>query len=511
MNKVNQTSSTAIVSPIFIGAPGKESLSEESLSSFIWKERINRQYIWITLVGSVIQLILLKLLFPFPDFISDSYNYIESAALHLNVNLWPIGYAKFLWLIHQIHYSDTFLVCVQYVILESALLHFFYTIIYLFRPSRFSRNALFIFLLFNPMFLYLTNCVLSDALFSAITIVWLTQLCWMLHRPRLSHIIVSAILIGAAFTIRYTAIYYPLVMVVALLLTRQKPSVKLIGALLPLTLMLPFILFTQQKTKEITGTAEFSVFGGWQIANNALYMYGHIDVDPKQLPPETVELDAMVKQYYKSAPPGWFNFDDYPGTFFIKHSDAPLKQYMYKHSSQEEQQNGLLSWGKVSPVYNAYGNYLINHYPISFIRYYMLLNTRMYFSPFLEKYGSYNVGTSDVWPTGQYWFHYPTPDVRVASKSLLPVIFYLYPSVFMLLNIYFAGAFLWLFVSGRLRRFSLNFVNVLWLTVVFLVINFGFSVFATPVVMRYQVISMSLLFVFSLLLFEFTDSKRLTK
>jgi len=331
----------------------------------------------------------------------------------------------------------------------------------------------------------------------------------MLYRPRAYNLVTCAILIGSAFTLRYTAIYYPIIMCLALLLSRHKLGIKLAGTLAPLLLMIPFVLFTRAETKAVTGTAEFSVFGGWQIANNALYMYQHINVDPQKLPPATVELDAMVKKYHQSAPPGWFNFDEYPGTFFIKHSDAPLKQYMILKYRKALDTNQFQAWGKVSPVYSSYGNYLITHYPVSFARYYMWLNVKNYFSPFLEKYGSYNMETNDIWDLGQYWFHYPSPQTKVASKKLLGTLFLVYPSVFLVLNLYLAYAFISAIVRRRLKMFTPIFRNVLWLTVGFLLINFAFSVFATPVVLRYQVVPFALLFTFSWLLFEFTDSKYL--
>src|SRR5580692_2413497 len=98
------------------------------------------RYLLLGIGASIVQIFLFKLAYPFPDFISDSYNYIESAALHLNVNLWPIGYAKFLWLFHQITYSDTALVCFQYFFLEATLLYFFFSFLYLYNPSRLGAN-----------------------------------------------------------------------------------------------------------------------------------------------------------------------------------------------------------------------------------------------------------------------------------------------------------------------------------------------------------------------------------
>jgi len=477
----------------------------ENFSSFVLRERKNKLLLLIGISAAIIQLIILKVLFPFPDFISDSYNYIETAALHLNVNLWPVGYAKFLWLVHQINYSDTFLVCIQYLLLLSALLYFYYSIVYLYKPSPTNSSLLFIFLIFNPIFPYLSNCVLSDALFTAITILWITQLIWQINRPRLRHILISSALIGVAFTIRYTAIYYPIIMGIAIFLSRANLRTKIGGSLLPLAFMIPFVQITKEKTKDITGTAEFSVFGGWQIANNALYMYSHIDVDPKQLPQETIALDAMVKEYYKTMPPSFFNFSKFPGTFFIKHQHAPLKRYLTEHYAAEIDSNEFQAWGKVSPIYNTYGTYLIRHYPISFIRYYMLLNVKNYFIPFLEKFESYNIGMDSVWYPAQYWFHYKTASVKIVSKNIQRIVFFPYPTFFLILNIYFAALLSIASFTGRLKKLTPFANKTLWLIFSFLLVNFLFSVFATPIVLRYQVVPLIILFTFTLLLSEFSN------
>lgn len=474
--------------------------------TFVFGTQVNRKLLWIALIGSIIQLTVFKLCYPFPDFISDSYNYIESAANNLNVNLWPIGYAKFLALVHQISYSDTLLVAIQYFLLQSSLLYFFYTIKYLYRPQPLMTRILFIVILFNPLSLYLSNSVLSDALFTSITVLWISLLLWQLQFPSRKRLVIQVLLMGLAFTLRYTAMYYPLVSAIAILFCRIKPWEKIAWIIAPALLFSPFIRFTQLETKAVTGTAEFSVFGGWQIANNALYMYGHIQVDSTKLPPETRKLDHMVRQYYKWAPPGYFNFDDFPGTFFIKHADAPLKQYMWRYYPDEK--TSFLTWGKVSPMYNKYGSYLISHYPLAFAQYYLWLNTKNYFYPYLEKFEVYNLLEDSVWDYAQYWFHYPTPQVRSISKTFQGILFFSYPSAFLLLNVYYIGCLLWLWVTGKFRRLDPVFQKALWLLTGFGIVNFGFSILATPVVLRYQVVPMLLLFTFSILLLEFTDFKK---
>ncbi|MES1159852.1 MAG: hypothetical protein ABUM51_03780 [Bacteroidota bacterium] len=158
----------------------------------------------------------------------------------------------------------------------------------------------------------------------------------------------------------------------------------------------------------------------------------------------------------------------------------------------------------VSPIYQAYGSWLIRHYPFSFAQYYLWLNTKNYFLPHLEKFGTYNLEMDSVWPSAQAFFQYKTPAVHSVSKNLQGTIFAIYPPAFMLLNIYFVAVFLWLWFTKRLGRFDPLFQKSLWLLAAFWVLNFGFSIFATPVVLRYQILPLILLGSYSLLLLEFT-------
>ncbi len=479
------------------------------LTAYIGSTPVNRRYLWLALALSAVQFIAFKLCFPYPDFISDSYNYIESAYYHLDANLWPVAYAKFLSLIHVISPSDLFLVGVQYIFLQAALLYFFFSVKFLYRPVEPVARFLFVALICNPMFIYVSNAVLSDALFTAVSMVWLTILLWQLRAPTRMGLACQVLLLCLAFTIRYSALYYPLVAASALLLMRMPPWEKVGWMLAPALLLVPFMLFTRAETKKYTGTAQFSVFGGWQVANNALYMYGHVQVDPADLPEELRPLDTMMKKYYADAPAGFFNFADYPGTFFIKHQSSPLKQSMVRTWRAQPHTMEFVAWGKVSPLYSRYGSWLIRHHPIAFAKYYLLLNTRNYFLPFPEIFGVYNYGVDDVWESAQEWFHWPSLKVRSISGTLPGAVFYIYPVIFGILNLYFFGCLFWLSVTGKWRLLDPRFRQAVSFIFIFQLLNFGFSVLATPVVLRHIITPMTILFAFSLLLLSFTDSDQL--
>lgn len=474
-------------------------MKQHTLRAAIFSNPVYKDYLWMTIIFSIGQIVVFKILYPFPDFISDSYNYIETNLQNLKVNLWPIGYALFLRAVHTISSSHVFLVVVQYLILQITLLYFFFTLLHLYSPSLFVRRLLFCFLFLNPIFLFLSNCVLSDALFCAISLLLFTQYLWMFHQPRISHLILQALLIGAAFSIRYTAMYYPFISIAALLLSRYKLPLKLAGAATPWLLIFPFIWYTQQQTKAVTGTAEFSVFGSWQIANNALYMYPHIQVDTSKLPPETKKVDKVARYYFKHLAPKNPPLTAIEGSYFLKVPDAVLKPYQSMYGAKSK--SSLQNWGSVSPVFKTYGSWLVKHYPLAFTRYYLLLNVKNYGLPYLEKFGYYNRGLRKMsWPA-LVWFNIPDQDVSpVPAHHFQGYIFFLYPLFFLLLNLYFLARFIQYIASGRLKTGNPLFTQTLLLTAAFLFTNFCFSVFATPVVLRYQVLPMLLLFCFSVIL-----------
>jgi len=479
--------------------------NKKSFRAFITGEKQNKNYLYVILLLGCLQFIFFKLLYPFPDFISDSYSYIDTNLYQMDVNLWPVGYSKYLRLIHFITPSATFLVFTQFIILQISLTYFFYSILYLFDLSKMYANILFAFLFFNPLFFYLANCVLSDAIFCTISLVLFTQYLWMFYRPKPLYIFSTALLIGFAFTLRYTAIFYPLIGTMTFMLSRQPVKSKILGIISPLFLIIPFVLYTQQKTKQKTGTSEFSVFGGWQLVNNALYMYDHITVDQAKLPAEMKELDNDTKDYFKRIPPFMRDLDPFPGTFFIKQPTAILKPYLLKKYTFTDPPSQFEAWGKVSPLYKKYGMYLIKNHPIPFIKYYILLNVGNYFFPHLEKFNSYNLNMDTTWDDAKVWFHWDSNAVTSPPRTFQEHIFFFYPIIFMMANAYFSIIF-FSYIIGKRKQIGNKFLSAaVILACITLFLNFCFSVFATPVVLRYQIFPLILLVTFSFILTDHLD------
>jgi len=483
----------------------KQSPSVGTFRAFIISE--NKVYILIIASLILAQFIIFKLMYPFPDFFSDSYSYLFAAYRHLNANIWPIGYSKFLALFHSLTHSSIALNFFQYFVLELSSLYFYLTIIYFYHTGRNTRIVLNLFLFFNPLALYLSNYVSSDAIFIAISILWFTQLLWIIHRPNAFHLISQGILIFIAFTFRYNAFYYPIISAIALILSRQRVWVKLAGMALPIILIIPFVMFSSQATLKLVGSRQFPpILGGWQWGNNALYMREFVNVDSNKLPSnECRELDRLARNFFRTVPQSDRDLPAYVANFFIRQPEAPLKRYMLNHYKIEGDMSEVIAWGKVSPVFKDYGLYLIRNYPFAFARHYLLINTKNYFLPPLEKLEIYNLGMDELLPLAAYWFDYPNLEIRSISKGLQGVLLFLYPTLFLLFNAYYAYNLVLFAARRKFRQASKSFMSAQVIMFSFMMLNFSFSVFANIIVIRYQVFPMIICLAFSSLLADFLE------
>ncbi|MDR3713320.1 MAG: hypothetical protein P4L51_10925 [Puia sp.] len=481
----------------------------QSFIHFILFEKKNRSYLLVAGAATVVQFIVFKLLYPYPDFFSDSWSYISAASANLDINIWPIGYSKFLMAFHSLTHSDIAVVAFQYFFLEFSTLYLFFTLLYFYTPSRTTKNILFIFLFFNPLFLYLSNYINSDPLFAGLSLCWIGELLWIVNRPRPYHILSQAILLFLAFTVRHNALYYPFVAAIAFAISRERLWVKLAGAASGFVLAGLFVIHEQDAAYQMYGLKQFSPMSGWLLANNALYIRGQIHVDSSQLPSaETKELDRLSRKFYSDQPSDFHEYlAAYVANFFIREPSAPLKQYFSQHYRPKDNHENVKAWGQASVVFSEYGKYLIKNYPIAFTRYFILLNTKNYFFPPLEKLEVYNLGEDDVPANVQDWFDFKTPNVSAISKDMQASILSPFPYLFFFANVLFIGSLIWLFAKGQYHLMARELRTGLFLVSGFLIANFCFCVFTTIIVLRYQFFPLIITLAFPLLLIEYLDKK----
>ena len=83
-----------------------------ALSFNLWlrNDPENKRCLLISVPVIIVQFIWFKCYYPDPNFLPDSYSYLEAALTNQDINMWPIGYSKFLRLFSCFTQWDTALI-----------------------------------------------------------------------------------------------------------------------------------------------------------------------------------------------------------------------------------------------------------------------------------------------------------------------------------------------------------------------------------------------------------------
>lgn len=472
-----------------------------------WQKNDFTIYLLLGIMISIIQFILFKYLYPFPDLSFDSYAYIFAAKLNLNVSFLPIGYSKFLYLLHKITHWDTALVMIQYSLYVFSALYLLYTIYKINSPSIRIKLALFILLICNPISLYVCNSITSEAIFIPLSILWFTELLWMSTKPSVKHVILNSILLFLCITLTPVSIFYILIIPIVSLMTKSNIPVKIAGILTPIILIIPFIINSKQASKKMTdGSSIFSFNEGWQVANNALFIRPFIDLDTAAINNLQVkEVDRLALKFYADQGK---DLNDYLNTskqnIFIENAESPLNQYyQIKHSPRTSYEK-VVMYGKTSLIFSKYGGYIVSKYPIKYLRYFILKNIRNYLWPSTKNIESYNSKQNDVFLIGQDWFSYPTSTIDTTYANYKTVLFGNLPYVFLFFNVFFIGSLCWGIIKRRSGNFGTYSSTVIIGSTLFL-INFIFSICISIVELKTQLLTLFLLPIILLLQLDWLD------
>ena len=476
---------------------------EPIFADYIWRKRSNRAYLLFALAAFLVEFILFKFRYPYANYMPDSYSYLQAAASNADVNMWPVAYSKFLRLVSVFTHSDKIVVGLQYFFLQISSYLFLFTLLYFLKPGRKIKNVLYAFLIANPIPLYVSNYISADALFISLSLLWLTTLLWVIYRPRRWQIGVQAFLLLACFTVRYNAIYYPVIAALAFLLSREGWKFKTIGIALGVLLVGTSVAYTSNKMQLDTGRRQFSAFGGWQLANNALYMYQNIPAAQRSpVPARFAKLEQMVREHIDTIQRVKLTRDDTVNSYFYLWSGrGPLIQYMNREWGKDSTTPYFKKWASEGPLYSAYGMYLIRKYPVQFVESFMLPNAIKYAVPPDEFLGTYNMGQDSVGRIAKDWFNYKSVRVREHNKKGESItVMSWYPVFWALVNVLLVISLVGLLVFRGFKNNPLT--GVLVLVISLWLVNMGFSVFASPIVLRYQVFPVLIIFFIAVIAFQ---------
>lgn len=482
----------------------KDPLFPSGFYKSIWRDIECRILLILSmLVAGALLFVIIKL-YPFPNFLPDSYSYIDAAFNNVSINMWPVGYSKFLRLISVFNRSDTGLVIVQYSLLQLAILFFLFSIRYLLQPSKWTRIVLFILLIVNPLWLYIANFVSSDALFATFSLLWLTSLFWLIYRPTGKMWIFHALVLGFVFSVRYNALYYPFISFLVVLLAKGTIKEKLFRLAIVIIPVGWFLLYTTLTFKDRLGIATFSPFGGWQMASNALFMYAHVPpANRKPVLKQFARIHTITVKHMDSLSRLKQRPDQELGIYYLWDDKAPLKLYMADKYKRDSTTHYLKRWASVSNFYGQYGTWLIKQHPGAFLRYYIWPNFINYYSPPTEFLGIYNMGSDTVDPGAISWFGYKSNKVHHFSKNKNIIVTQFFPLLLAMINVIFFFGFIGFVILGGFSKVNPYYRKVLLIMLLIWLSNLAFSVFASPIVLRYQAFPFIFTLAFACLLLEF--------
>jgi hypothetical protein len=476
-----------------------------SFQHYLFKEKTNKWILIFCAIAIVLKFSVFKYLYPYVGFIhGDSFNYLDSAYKNLDINTYMVGYARFLRLFSVFTNSDTALAAFQYLFLQASALFLVFTIFYFYSPHKITKLILVIFTTFNPLFLYMSNLISSDCFFFSLSLLWFTLLLWIIHKPSTQIIIWHTIVLFIAFTVRYNAMIYPLIALLAFLLSK-KPWRRIVASLLPALLLCgSFVFYTASKYKQLTGIWQYSPFSGWQWANNAMYAYRYVDsADRKPVPEKFKHLDNMIRQYFDSTR----NVSRFPiegmlaSTYYMWSGGLPLMKYMEKQFPNDSTSSRHKKWAKMGPLYSDYGRYIIRQYPWYYARYFLWPNANKYYAPPVEFLSTFNSGKDSVPPIAQAWFGYKTRKVTTRTADLNVKLLDFYPILAGTMNVIFATSLIGYLIMGGFKQRNPFRKGIILATTVWM-LNAGFTIFASSAALRFQAFPVLLFSLFAILLLD---------
>jgi hypothetical protein len=450
----------------------------------------NRWFLLLAPLVGLLYFFLLRYLYPIASYYSDSFTWVGGANTGQPVTIRPIAYSKLLMFFKYLSTSEVAVVAAQYFSNLVVNLFLFFTCTFLFNFKRGLQILLYVLLIINPFYLFYSNYISSDAFFCCATVLWFTLLIWIINRASWKLMIAQLLVLAFAFALRYNAIFFPAIAAIAIALSQQTIARKLVGIALPVLVITGLILFTKYHTKKFTGTDTFSAFSGWQLANDALHVLQHDKIDTTTIKDKEVKhFTSFVLHYFDTAKQ---TYPDSGATaVFMWHPYSPLKRYMTVYSTNRSY---FKVWNHLGPVYSKFGKTIILQRPATYLRYFVLPNSKAYLFSSLEIYETYMENRDTMPPIVTKYYKYKSNKTPKHHPQVYSFVFEPMKFLFPVINIMFLVLGAWYMISRKYLQQSKLFNQVLLSFAALFLANIFFIVFLAPSVLRYHIFIITLSF-----------------
>jgi hypothetical protein len=468
----------------------QQTVTTQPFKQWLVEDKENKRLLLFSLVVMIVSFGWLKFVYPYPNFLQpDSMSYLDAALKNEFINYWPTGYSKFLRLVSVFSRSHWVLVVLQYLILMSSVLYLLFTIRYLLPTGKWLFRSLFALSIINPLIPHIANIVSSDALFASLSLVWFTQLLWICFLPGRRLLFFHAVILLLAFTVRFVAIWYPLISIAAILSANTPKRNKWLGLASIVTGLLVFIGCTEYEYYKKNNTLQYSAFGGWQMAANALYAYAYAEpVDAANVPVRFHDLHAEVNRHMDSLRKLPTRPDEEIGVYYLWDFKSPLIRYTFQqHKKDRIKKQQFEQWSYMGPLFGDYGRWLITQNPGLFIKHFAWPNLGRYYLPPITSLATYNLGDNKVDSVVVTWFNWKNNQLphRFADPEIH--IMAIFPPALALINtLFILSVSVFIGFSG-LKQCSATNKRILIIMLLVWLGNLIFSVLSAPTELRYQI------------------------
>lgn len=331
------------------------------------KQEICVLSIFICIIG-----IVFYKLYPFPFVFPDTGAYVFSAQSD-TLNIYrPMGYSRYLQLLHSINSDITFVFIGSYILNAIVSLFFLYTCKYLGELKyKWLFYSICILIFLSPTILFCTNFIMSDGLFNSLTILFISTALWLIYTPNIWMVIIHIFCLALLYNIRYIGMFYVPISVIVLFWSFQRKA----AALRLFMICVPIVVFffiqnsTREEYKKITGVNTTSGFSGWQLMNNASVLIP----TAKKIPINEFShgLEQLYHRYLMTCPDTIFTTKAALSTGLMWDKNSPFKQFVY-HYMQMSNQPYALAWVETGELYSKYSKKIIFSYPFDFTFHYII-------------------------------------------------------------------------------------------------------------------------------------------
>lgn len=351
---------------------------------FIQYLRQHKQEHVIIIAFYIIAACILRYFYPYAEVFSDTGGYMNWSTLNPSKHYdfggpRPMGYSVFITFLKNISSSTFIIFFAQYLLhcIASYFLYFSTTYIFNITGSKLRYLLLACTLLYIPG-IAAANMVMSDSLFTSLTIIIVTLSMWLSYKPNIYWLLAITVFIFWAVTIRYIGLIYPAICIPVLFISmKHKLQATAFSGLL-LILLWSYTQYIINGTDREMGVAIFSGFSNWQKANNALHVVPHLDKSEPLVDgledDFQIAADSLIRLTYQTN--SNLYADNNEVTYnHIWHKRSSLKEIHRYYAFINNDETYYPTWNKVSVELGAYANKLmVSHFGM-FLRYYLLNNT----------------------------------------------------------------------------------------------------------------------------------------